>query len=343
MRALALAAVVLSACAMPEDQFVLEGTVTDDLRAPVAGEEVRLLREQSRDGLRCVPMVLVSSAVTGAQGRYRFELIRQQLTMGAPQNRFFRVEVGEPGVHTSAFVFRFPSVDLSLPPLPLPTGAVDGLPGAGKLSEVETFVDGFMAWRGGGAAGGDRESMSRAVDRQADVLTVTRDSLGGTEEVPLEWRLEGPLVPQPALGETPASRGGACDVGPAGGACPLTDGRYLPFVFAPGTKTATLTLPEAVSLGAVALHGLVLGGEAVSARVEVSFDDVTPVTPFMRFGLSPGDQRLAATSCEEPGQFLALPVDVPLLRPKRVRLRFVGADDLDVELRSLSEVSVYTR
>lgn len=342
VRALALATLALSACAMPEDQFLLEGTVIDDLSSPAAGVEVRLLREQSRDGLRCVPMLDVLQTTTDQNGQYRFELIRQQLTMGEPRNRAFRVEVGERGVLTSSFTFRFPSVDLRLPVLPLPVEGMNGPLGRDTAEEVETFVDGYVAWRGSAAAGGDREAMARRVSRQASILTLTRDAVGGTEDLPVEWRLEHPLEPRPASGATPVSRGVACDVGPDGGPCPLTDGRYLPFVFPPGTKGATVALAENLSIGAVAVHGLLLGGEAVTARLDVSFDDVTPPAPYLRFGLSIDAQRFAAASCEEPGEFLALPVDLSFPRPKRLRLRFLDATDTSVELRSLSEVSVFS-
>jgi hypothetical protein len=136
-------------CGLPEDLFVLEGSVVDKGWSPLADTEVRLLRDASIDGVRCVPMTLVASQRTDAEGRYRFDLVRQQLTLGAQQRRVFRVEVAqEPEPTVSSFTFRFPSADLKLPALPAlpalpvgtarqaPTGWTDEIPGPDRSPRI---------------------------------------------------------------------------------------------------------------------------------------------------------------------------------------------------------------
>ena len=76
---------LLAGCPLPEDEFVLSGTVPSF----GAGKEVRLLRNETASESRCEAFTPLATALTDDTGRYQFNLIRQQVTRGVAGRRFF--------------------------------------------------------------------------------------------------------------------------------------------------------------------------------------------------------------------------------------------------------------
>ncbi|MBL8921873.1 MAG: hypothetical protein JNJ54_23680 [Myxococcaceae bacterium] len=340
MRALLPAvALVWCACPSPENVYRLEGEVVDQNGRAVRGREVRLLRDASDDGARCLPMEPFAVTTTGPNGRFAFDVYRYQQTLGRVTPRFFRVEASNDPLTNvlTSWTFRFPAVDVTLPPLPITTSTIPPLP-----SSFETFseasLDGVVAWRTGGGIGGDEERPMKALQvtrgLASDVLAGT--PFGSWEQVGLELRLEQPIAEVPP-GPVSRLRGLDCEqLRPA--PCPLTDGRMLPVALPPGTKTLTITGRELVVFRTVVLRGLRIDGEAAQVTVETT--DSLELPDWQLSGrLLRGKELVAAARghCREPGVFGSIEVGVRAARGVRIR-----ADDEDgnsLDLTSVQEVS----
>ena len=340
-----LAATLSLGCGQPEDVFVLEGTVVSPGNTPLADLEVRLLRDESIDGVRCVPMTLVASARSDGQGRYRFELIRQQIYLGAATRRMFRVEARqETETLLSSLTFQFPSADLMLPPM-FVGSRWQGQPGWPELRhEEEAFVDGSLAWRGAttGAASEMRPYQARSVWRQFGSLHVDTDSYGGVEDVAVQARFEAPKLDAAPRGTVPESRGASCNVGPVDGPCPLTDGRFLPVRLPPDTRALVITFPEETLVDYVWLRGLVVEGDYTQMKLEWSQTTFEAWNPFNTVLVDQSLVSLGRQSCDEPGAFLGpMSVSVGVFpRPRQVRIRFIDDAKDTKPIEWLSEVSV---
>ncbi len=333
------------ACALPEDVFVLEGALSDGDGAALPAATVRLLRDASPDLFRCAPTHEVSRATTDARGGYRFELIRQQVTLGGAP-RVFRVESTHSSGHTASFTFRFPDADLRLPPLPVAASArvVPGLFPRVGLPEREAFLDGALAWRGPFAQYPPlegRDAVARVVRRQSTLLAVDTNALGSTQEVPVSVRFEEPLEPVSRYGAAPLSRGVPCNVAPEGDACPLTDGRFQPVRLPEDTRAIVLTFPRDEQVRRLWLRGLVVEGAFTTVKLEWSFDPNERWASFKT--VTVGDVAGALPwACDEPGLFLG-PLDVsvgPVPKPRQLRLRFLDDAEDTKPVSWLSEVSV---
>lgn len=345
-RALALLSCLAPlACALPEDVFVLEGALADGDGAALPAATVRLLRDASPDLFRCAPTHEVARATTDARGGYRFELIRQQVTLGGAP-RVFRLESTHASGHVASFAFRFPDADLRLPPLPVASSArvVPGLFPRVGLPEREAFVDGALAWRGPFAQSPPlegRDAVARVVRRQSTTLAVDTNALGSTQEVPVGVRFEEPLVPLTRYGAAPLSRGVPCNVAPDGDACPLTDGRFLPVRLPADTRAVVLTFPQDTPVRALWLRGLVVDSAFTTVKVEWSFDTSEQWASFKTVAV--GDVAAALPwACDEPGLFLG-PLDIsvgPVPKPRQLRLRFLDDAEDTKPILFLSEVSV---
>lgn len=332
----AAALLALSAgCPLPEDQFVLSGQLTTFQGGVRPDVEVRLLRNQVASETRCDALEPLETTRTDEAGRYAFTLIRQQVTRGVNARRFFRVEAQSATGAVVSQSFWFPDADLALGELSEAAPA-----GAWRVSEYR--VDERLAWRAelnGGTFAPDRPYEWRTASTLREWRTVPIDSLGRYDIVPVEWRVEtswerqtpGPTVP-------PLSRGGECpdlEVTP----CPLTDGRYVPYEFAPGTRTIVLNFKHEVSVNPLALHGLVLERPAAKARLEFNF--VEDFDNWNRLGTSSLDGRLQELSvdrCNAPGVFIGLGA-AGIIKPVLLRIAFEDETGDLVPILSLSEIS----
>ena len=313
---------------------MLSGQLTNVLGLPRPDVEVRLLRNQVPSETRCDALAPLDTTRTDEAGRYAFTLIRQQVTGGVTARRFFRVEA-DSGHRTVSQTFWFPDADLAL-------GALsEAAPRrATRISEVR--LDDHLAWRSENSAlgfGADRPFQWRTADALREWRTVPIDSLGRYDIVPVETRVEEPWGSRgPVLGEPPASRGAECpfiDVTP----CPLTDGRFVPFVFPPNSRTIVLNFKHETSITPLTLHGLVLERAAVRARLEFNF--VEDFDNWNRLGSSPIDgplQEVSVDRCNEPGVFTGLSA-ASFIKPVLLRIAFEDqAGDL-VPIVSLAEIS----
>lgn len=334
-------ALALSGCPSPEDGFLLSGRVVDQNGAPVAGHEVRVLRDASVDGERCTPLRPFVTLVTGENGRFATTVYRQQQTLGGPVPRFFRVEassVSEPESMT-AFTFRFPAVDVTLPDLLIATGPVPE-----PLPPVEVFLestlDDAVVWRGPTSVhpGEDRAMPTRRVARVTRDDLIDANLLGiDSRWVSLELRFEWPAPPVRA-GNASVLRGLACDVVADGQVCPLTDGRMLPLRLPPGTKSVAITSPSVLVLNSVAVRGLQVDGAV--ARVFVESADSLEQPAWRLYAVAPRGAELissARTHCKEPGAFFSTSPGTVLTRG--LRLRAEDSSGAALELLSLSEVT----
>ena len=324
---------LLAGCPLPEDQFVLSGQLTNFLGGPRADVEVRLLRNQVPSETRCDALTPLNSTRTDEAGRYAFTLIRQQVTGGVNARRFFRVEA-QSGPRTVSQTFWFPDADLAL-------GALSEASPAGATRVTEARLDEHVAWRSEVSAlgfGTDRPFEWRTADALRQWRTVPIDSLGRYDIVPVESRVEGPWAWLSVKGEPPAGRGAECpfiDVTP----CPLTDGRFVPFVFPAGSRTIVLNFKHETSISPLTFHGLVLERPATKVRLEFNF--VEDFDNWNRLGTSPLDGRLQELSvdrCNEPGLFVGIGAP-SFIKPVLLRIAFEDeAGDL-VPILSLAEIS----
>lgn len=336
---LALVFSVCAACELPEDQYVLSGRVVQD-GGVAAGVEVRLFRDETASAVRCTTLRPLATATTDEQGRYRFELIRQQVTLGVPERRFFRVEASAGArAPTSSFTFWFPIADAPMPELPLVreddvTFARD----RGFTVFNELIADGHVALRSNTQPSLDGVAQARTVARQFATRSFEIDSLGRADEVPFELRLELPAKALPA-GRVPASRGAPCP--DLGDECLLTDGRYLPLQLPPGTRTLAIDLGVERVVGIVRFHGLEVDGAPVKVRAEYSFFATPEWSPFNSARIDPALFQEARTHCQEPGASFEVDLSIGRFpRPRWLRLSLPDADGDLVTIRSVQEVIV---
>ena len=331
-RALCFMALVLAGCPLPEDAFVVSGRVT---QAHTGGSEVRLLRSRFASETRCDVFEPLEVTQTDADGRYAFTVIRQQVTAGVTGRRFFAVEADvEGGTFTQRFWF--PDADLDLGE----TGeTIDG-----TRRFIEQRLDGRLAWRtatpGGPANSPDRPFEARQVYGQREWRTVPIDSLGRFDVVPIESRFEAPWTRfDRATQQVPAGRGAKCpfvDVVP----CPLTDGRFEPYVFPPDTPALILNFGHETDTSRLGFHGLVLQRPAVKARFDFNFFvDYTQWNPMIPARLDPDLFARESDHCDEPGVFINSGSGGGV-SPVIFRVRFEDAEGLTVPIVSLSEVTV---
>ncbi|MHB8873190.1 MAG: hypothetical protein ACYC8T_05835 [Myxococcaceae bacterium] len=342
---LALALLLAPGCGLPEDLFVLQGSLVDWTGRPLGDTEVRLQRDASLDGIHCAPMVELARTRTDAEGRYRFELIRQQLSLGSPRRRSFRVEATDPSTQVSSFTFVFPSVDLTLPPLPVSSAPLPAEGWADVLEETDVTVDGVLAWRGAAiasVAAEGREARLLDVTRQLGTLQLVRDSFGGTEDLALQLRFERSRTSWANPGIAPDSRGVACSVGPESDPCPLTDGRFLPFRLPPDTRAIVLTFPNDRPVGALWFHGLSVEGDFSRVELEWSPTLTDAFKPYLSVAVDTRAVANSRLSCDEPGASLG-PLAMSLgavPRPQRLRMKFLDPSKKALPVQWLAEVSV---
>lgn len=322
-RALLLtAAVALSACPLPEDTYFVSGEA-------VPSTEVRLLRNRFASKRSCEALELIDTVTTGADGRFSFPVVRQQITGGENERRFFSVEFGEGDVRARRFWF--PDADLEL-------GAwVE--PGGDAFREVE--ADGVVAWSGPPVPGGsfDRDVRMRDVFAAFEWRSVPIDSLGRADLVPVEARVELPWVTlETAQREPPRSRGIECpfiDVHP----CPLTDGRFLPFTMPPDSRTLVFNFGRELAVRGIVFHGLVLERPAVRVRYDFNFlVDYEQWNPWLSSKLDPAQFDSEGAHCVTPG--VSLVGNANNVRPMIFRVRFEDAEQNLVPIVSLQEVTI---
>jgi hypothetical protein len=323
---------LLAGCPLPEDQFVLSGQVADGLGEVRPGVEVRLLRSRVPSETRCDGFEPLQTTLTDEAGHYAFALIRQQVTGGITARRFFRVETDvSQGVLSQSFWF--PDADLAL-------GVLSEEPPGGAWAIGEALIDDQIAWRSEDTEFNfDRSFQWRTAITQRDWRTVPIDSLGRYDIVPVEWRVEARWQQRNRSGVTPpASRGAECpsiDVSP----CPLTDGRFVPWVFPPDTRTLVFNFKRETNISPLTFHGLQLARNAVKVRLEFNF--VEDFENWNKLGSSGMDGRLQDLStdrCNNPGSFFSVRPG-NFIKPVLLRVAFEDeAGDL-VPILSLSEVS----
>jgi hypothetical protein len=327
---------VLAGCPLPEDQFVLSGTVLDEGARPRPDVEVRLLRNQFPSEKRCDALVPLETTRTDAQGRYTFSLVRQQITGGVNARRFFRVESETELLRVAHQTFWFPDADLELGELR--AQVFDDQ----DWRATEARADDHVAWRSelaGLPFVPDRPFQRRIAWGRREWRTVPIDSLGRYDIVPVDWGLETPWTEEAGsgFGASP-SRGAECpdlEVTP----CPLTDGRFLSYEFPENTRTIVLNFKRETSVSPILFHGLLLAGRAAFVRFEFNF--VLDFENWNTLGTAKFDARLqdrAQERCGEPGAF-ALFNPPNLIKPLLLRVAFLDeAGDL-IPIISLAEIS----
>ncbi|MFZ5445593.1 MAG: hypothetical protein ACOZQL_36715 [Myxococcota bacterium] len=330
MRWLALV-VVLAGCPLPEDTFVLTGTLVARDGSPLADQEVRLLRNRTASELRCDALSPLRVTKSDADGRFEFRLIRQEITAGVLARRFFAVEFTNEYDNVLSKRFWFPDGDFDV-------GEVGRFEPTWTTSEA--LVEGHVAWRRAAEPFFTDQPLDvRVVETRRDWVTVPIDSLGRTDTVPVESRVDWPPSRVAANDSAPPSRGARCanvDVHP----CPLTDGRYLPFEFASPRPALVLDFDTPIAVSSVTFHGLVLSAAAASARFELAIvRDSEEWIPMQPARLDGRLQQRSGEMCEEPGQFFVART-VGLADALRLRITFVDGEDKLVPVVALQEVAV---
>lgn len=330
-RASLLVVFVLAGCPLPEDSFVLSGRFVPE-GAPVAGAEVRLLRNRFASETRCDALEPLDVTRTDAEGKFTFSLVRQQITAGEEARRFFSVSASG-GEWDFEERFWFPEGDLDL-------GDVGALADAAQDSFEELRLDGHVAWRtpvSGAGFSPDRPVETRGVLAGRSWRQVPIDSLGRYDVVPVEERRQRAWQLRSQVAPPPPGRGAECpfiDVKP----CPLTDGRFLPYTFPPDTPALIFNFGRETSVRDLVFHGLVLARPAVKARFDFNFFvDYTQWNPMLGARLNEGD--FAGASCDEPGAFLSLGAG-GFAKPVIFRVTFEDAAGLTVPIVSLQELTV---
>ena len=239
------------------------------------------------------------------------------------------------GLAVTSQSFWFPDADFDLGELTFVAP-----PAASLLTEVE--IDGRIAWRSELTAPlrtSDRPFRWRTATSLRDWRTVPIDSVGRYDIVPVELRVEGPWTAATASATpTPQSRGAECptvDVTP----CPLTDGRFVPYVFPENTRELIFNFHHEVNVSPMLFHGLVLARPAAKARFDFSFqtdftswDRLSSVTMDLRL------QELSVDRCNEPGVFLTTSPG-GFIRPVALRVVFEDPAGQAVPIISLAEVT----
>lgn len=314
----------VSGCALPEDTYFVSGETTPST-------EVRLLRNRFGSRTRCDALELIDITTTGADGRFSFPVVRQQITGGESERRFFSVEFGDVDTEERAWRFQFPDADLQL-----------GRWNEPNVAPVREFeLDGFIAWRGGGLPINtfDRDVRSRSVRHAFEFREVPIDSLGRVDYVPLETRVASAwAVNETSMREPPRARGVECpfiDVKP----CPLTDGRFLPFTMPPDSRTLVFNFRRELAVRGILFHGLVLERPAVRVRYDFNFlVDFEQWNPWLSSMLDPGEFSRESEFCNAPGASLA--ANANNVKPVIFRVRFEDAEQNLIPIVSLQEVTI---
>jgi hypothetical protein len=330
-RASLLVVFVLAGCPLPEDTFVLSGRFLPQ-GEPVAGAEVRLLRNRFASETRCDALEPLDVTRTDAEGRFTFSLVRQQITAGEESRRFFSVTADAADWNYEQR-FWFPDADLDL-------GELGQLASATTIAE-DLRLDGHLAWRSesnGPRFTPDRPFETRSVLTGLEWRTVPIDSLGRYDVVPVEVRRQRAwAVQQRFASAQPPGRGAACpfiDVKP----CPLTDGRFLPYTFPPDTPALIFNFARETSVKDLLFHGLVLARPAVKARFDFNFFvDYTQWNPMTSARLD--ESLFTGGSCDEPGAFFNAAAG-GFAKPVIFRVTFEDAAGLTVPIVSLQEMTV---
>jgi hypothetical protein len=319
-------AVACSACPLPEDTFVVSGTAQPDV-------EVQLLRNKFASKSRCDALEPLQTTMADADGRFSFSVLRQEITGGENDRRFFSVEFKN-GESTSRLVrrFWFPDADLELGPWSAPDA----------VSYEEVALDGAIVWRTDQFAAPefvlDRDYQRRGGVHSFEWKEVPIDSLGRVDFVPVETRQEFDWSPAfTSTRESPPSRGGECpfiDVKP----CPLTDGRFLPFTLPPGSRSLVFNFKRDFLIHNFLFHGLVLERPATRVRYDFNFVvDYEQWNPGGSVPVSAVAVDRASEHCDAPGAFLAL--TPPNVRALILRVSFVDERDEAVPIVSLAEIT----
>jgi len=345
MRALPLAALLLLAgCQMPEDPLPVSGRVVSNGR-PRAGVKVRLLRNLTA-GDACDQLKVIATTDTAADGTFRFDLIRQQATLGVAAGRWLRVEALVPGSASHAsYTFQLGPGPLVLPDLPVGDTFDPRTAKPSPRAFDEVLIDGHVAWRtpaGGYAPAFDRPTRRRQVVVQELLVTVDDNALGTTSTVPVTLRVVSPAVDREAATSTaPPTRAMPCpgvDITP----CPMTDGRFLPVELPGNVRTLVVDLGEQRKVSELVLYGLrVPFGQPDRLRVEWSLTTTPSWDPFntVLLGQPPA---LDSSNCEEPGAFIHANVEVPgFWKPRMIRLSLPGEGDVLAPWSGLQEVVVW--
>ncbi len=324
-------------CPQPEDQFVVSGRLVG-FGKPQPGVEVRLLRNQYASAIRCDALELFATTRTDETGQFAFSLLRQQVTRGNPERRFFRVEF-EALDGTVSKSFWFPDADLTL-------GDWDmgGPEKFGATEEVQ--VDGRISWRREDYGerfslppGADQSFQIRTVLSEFNWLIVPQDSLGRDDSIPVETKFEAPWERQEGTNLPPGSRGALCpniDVLP----CPLSDGRYLPYAFPVGTRNIVLNLGLTVGIPRIFFHGLVL--EKIASKVRLEFNFVQDESSWNMLSTVPFDaeaQGGRSGNCNAPGAYFFIE-PMSSIKPVFLRITFLDEASAPISTLSLTEISI---
>ena len=325
---LALLGLLFCACPQPEDAFVISGQIVDLEGVPRAEVPVKLGRARFSSESRCEFFDALKETVTDQEGRFAFQLLRQEAVAGVNARRFFSVEAPGAIEGTVTKRFWFPNADLELGPV-----------GARVSGDAiyETKVDGHVAWKGGRLFL-DRAAELRDVRARRDWISVPIDSLGRIDVIPVETRVESAWIAQEreeGFGSTVI--GAECpelDVLP----CPLTDGRFLPYPFPEGFRSLLFVFDKETDIRGLRFHGLQLARPATRARFDFSFFRDAELSPLITRNLVPSFFERAQESCDEPGAFLELGGG-GLIQPLVLRVRFEDAAGEIIPIVSLQEVS----
>ncbi|MCU0697384.1 MAG: hypothetical protein MUC96_12735 [Myxococcaceae bacterium] len=341
---LALLGLVLVACPNPDDGFRLSGRVVDQDGVPVPNHEVRVLRDASPDGERCVLMEPFATLVTDERGTYGTTVYRFQQTLGQVVPRYFRVEttsVSEP-TWVTAGLFRFGPVDAALPELPIARRSlgVVQVPVSFVDSFTEAELDGYLAWRGDFEVPvEDRTLTVRRVDRVTRDTFTDANLLGiDSQWLSFEMRLERPF--RTLTSELPSlARGGGCSVAPQT-ACPLTDGRLLPVVLPPLTTSVAVTVPAPAVVGTVFVHGLQVEGTPAQVVLEsgTRVDEGLEWRPWAPVPRGKEVIEWSRTHCRDRGAFFK--VFAGVREVDAVRVSVFDAEGNRLRLTSMAELAL---
>ena len=321
--------VLLAGCPLPDDTFFLSGRLVDRLGVVMGDHPFVLSRNRVASESRCDELEPLREGRTDEEGRFRVELLRQEITDGVAGRRFFALETSD-GVQTLGWRFWFPDGDLELGDWQFPETAP---------SFDERLIDGHVAWRGNEVITFDRVAERRRVWSSRQWREVAIDSVGRVDYVPVETRAVAHITSWPAVQADYASRGGECPfiaVTP----CPLTDGRYLPFALPADTRTLIFNFRRGVDLNTVLFHGLQLSG--VPARAQFDFNLVLDLEQWNPLPPATLESSRAASSsevCDEPGAFYALNYR-SFIDPVTLRVRFVDGQGNVLNVLSLQEVTL---
>ncbi|MFO0595319.1 MAG: hypothetical protein U0228_08445 [Myxococcaceae bacterium] len=316
-----LVLVSMTGCPLPDDVFTISGTWSP-------GDRVHLLRNKFASKTRCDALVELDVTTADDQGHFVFNVLRQQVTGGVSERRFFAVESEGPVKKVKRFWF--PDADLDL----------------GEWFEpaaepfVEDELDGHIAARRRSGEGGwPRPWRTRSGTTQQDWVQVPIDSLGRFDVINVQTSLETPWAERtPVSPQSAQPSSVTCpfvDVDP----CPFQDGRFLPWVPPPDTRTLVLNFGSERAVNSIGVLGLELERPAVKLRTEFNFVvDYTQWNPLFSSKI-PNDAFIsAAERCTEPGLFFSTALGGP--HPTLLRVGFVDESGALVPITSLLELAL---